>query len=101
MLQEIWEETGNQPKSLANRPTLDPIWLQPYKVYVELSGSRNYSFGGAAEIPFSEFFLYATAHDYTHAEMRCMWEGLHSVDTTFLREQQKRDEERKANKNGT
>jgi hypothetical protein len=84
MLHEIWEETGNKPDSLSNRPTLKELWITPYNVWRELSGSRNYTAGGLAEIPFSEFFLWALAHRYSLDEMASMWEDVHVIDVEWL-----------------
>lgn len=42
--------------------------------------------GGAAEIPFSEFFLWSLAHDYDRSEMECMWEDVHTIDKAWLDE---------------
>jgi len=84
MLQEVWEETGIKPPALTTQPTLVSRWSIPYKVWVELSGSRNYHMGGAAEIPFSEFFMWALAHRYTPLEMECMWEDVHVIDKVWL-----------------
>lgn len=84
MLLEIWEETGTKPPALAARPELARRWVIPYEVWVDLSGSRNYHAGGFAEIPFSEFFLWAVAHRYTPAELECMWEDIHAIDKIWL-----------------
>lgn len=86
MLHEMWQESGKKPDALANRPTLHKRWNIPYSIWVEISGSRNYHAAGAAEIPFSEFFLWAIAHDYTKAELVCMWEDVHTVDRVWLSE---------------
>lgn len=90
MLQEIWRETGQIPKALDSRPVLSERWAEPYKVWAELSGSRNYTAGGPAGIPFSEFFLWALAYGYTREEMTCMWEDMKCIDTTWLAETAKR-----------
>ena len=50
----------------------------------EVSGSRRYHAGGAAEIPFSEFYLSATAHSYTNDELTSMWEDVHKYDVIWL-----------------
>lgn len=49
-----------------------------------MSGSRRYHAGGAAEIPFSEFYLWATAHGYTSEELVSMWEDVHKYDVVWL-----------------
>ena len=90
MLNEVWEATGEKPVALANRPELTDRWHGPHIVWAELSGSRNYTAGGVAEIPFSEFFLWAVAHEYTKAQIQSMWEDLHLFDHTWVRENQKR-----------
>lgn len=95
MLSEMWEETGEKPPALSNRPELDKHWRIPYQVWLELSGSRNYTMGGAAEIPFSEFFLWAHAHGYSKLEMQSMWEDVHTVDRVWLHETQKKAEAEK------
>lgn len=92
MLTEIWEETGQKPAALANRPTLASKWDFPHRVWSELSGSRNYTPGGVAEIPFSEFYMWATAHEYTKSEMQSMWEDLHVFDSIWVSENRKRSQ---------
>ena len=86
MLTEMWEDTGVKPPALENRPKLIERWNYPYRVWLELAGSRRYTAGGAAEIPFSEFYLWAVAHNYDRAEMECMWEDLHIIDKVWLQE---------------
>lgn len=90
MLSEIWEATGEKPAALVNRPELNERWRYPHLVWSELSGSRNYTAGGVAEIPFSEFYLWAVAHEYTKSQMQFMWEDLHLFDRTWVHENQKR-----------
>lgn len=98
MLTEMWEETGTKPPALESRPQLKQRWVIPHEVWRELSGSRNYTPGGLAEIPFSEFFLWAWAHDYTKSEMQSMWEDVHIIDVAWLEEQAKVQEAERATK---
>lgn len=84
MLKQIWEETGVKPPALVTRPQLIERWNQPYRVWIELTGSRRFHTAGAAEIPFSEFFLWAYAHQYDRQEMECMWEDVHIIDKAWL-----------------
>ena len=86
MLMDMWEETGIKPSTLVNRPVLANRWEIPHVVWLELSGSRNYTAAGAAEIPFSEFYFWANAHSYTKAELVSMWEDVHTVDKVWLSE---------------
>lgn len=88
----MWEETGVKPPALENQPVLSQRWVIPHGVWKELSGSRNYTPGGLAEIPFSEFFLWAWAHDYTKAEIQSMWEDVHAIDVAWLEEHTKKQE---------
>lgn len=97
MLQDIWQETGEKPAALANRPELKERWVLTQRVWSELSGSRNYTAGGLAEIPFSEFYLWAVAHEYTKAQMQSTWEDVHLFDKAWVGEHQKKaSEEREA-----
>lgn len=93
MLQDIWRETSLIPKALDSRPVLNERWIEPYKVWAELSGSRNYTAGGPAGIPFSEFCLWALAYGYTREELTCMWEDVRVMDMTWLAETSKRAKE--------
>lgn len=90
MLNEIWEATRQIPQALDRRPILADRWTEPYKVWAELSGSRNYTAGGAAGIPFSEFFLWAVAFRYSREELEYMWEDVHHIDVVWLSETTKR-----------
>jgi len=83
---------GIKPEALVNRPELAERWHIPYRVWKEVDGSRNYTPAGLAEIPFSEFFLWAIAYKYTLTELTSMWEDVHRIDVAWLLEHGKRQE---------
>ena len=87
MLLEMQEETGETPAALLNRPDLHDDWTFPQQIWRELNGSRRYHMGGAAGIPFSEFYLWARAHGFSCTELTDTWEGVHRYDEIWLDEQ--------------
>ncbi len=78
------EETGITPKALLDRPVLVDRWHYPKEVFEDLGGSRRYTAGGAANIPFSEFYLYALAYKFEPDEMVDVWEDLKLIDSIWL-----------------
>lgn len=92
------EETGIEPKALKDRPTLCERWHYPMQVFEELSGSRQYSFDGEANIPISEYDVYARGYGFSPTEWVEVWEDLAVIDTVWLTEVAKK---RKASKKGT
>lgn len=89
----MWEETGIKPQALVDKPALIERWNIPYQVWLELSNSRNYTAGGPAGIPFSEFYMWSKVHNYTNSEAACMWEDISQVDKTWLTETSSRAKE--------
>ena len=83
---------GTKPAALVNKPQLDQRWHIPYAIWQKVEGGRNYTAGGPAELPFSEFYLWAQAYNYTNSELTCMWEDVHVIDTCWLREYGKKQE---------
>lgn len=57
---------------------------------------------GVAEIPFSEFFFYALAHELDRESVRWLWDDFHTLDKTWVgltnEEQRKKSEKPKPNK---
>lgn len=78
------EETGITPKALQDRPELHRRWHYVKEVFDDLSGSRNYTMGGAANIPFSEFYLYAQAYGFSSGDLIDVWQDLRIVDSIWL-----------------
>ncbi len=85
-LTEVWEETGDQPKTLAERPILHKVWHWPYAVFAAVSDSRNYTAGGPAAIPFSEIYLYAMSLGYAPHEVEELYREVHAIDHIWLAE---------------
>jgi hypothetical protein len=77
---------GIVPSALKNRPTLAERWLYARSVWSELHGSRRYTMSGPANIPFSEYALYASIHGFTEAEMVEVWEDFRLIDICWLDE---------------
>ena len=78
------EETGITPKALLDRPVLEQRWSYPRQVFDDLGGSRRYTAGGAANIPFSEFYLYSKAYGFEPDEVTDVWEDLKLIDSIWL-----------------
>ena len=78
------EETGIIPKALQDRPELHRRWDYAKEVFDDLGGSRRYTAGGAANIPFSEFYLYAKAHNFDSEDLIDVWQDLRIVDSIWL-----------------
>lgn len=87
MLLEMADETGVVPPALAKRPELDESWHFPQQIWRELNGSRRYHAAGAAGIPFSEFYLWARAYQFSTLELVDNWESVHRYDEIWLDEQ--------------
>ena len=87
---------GTKPAALVSKPTMDDRWRIPYAIWREVEGSRNYTAGGPAELPFSEFYLWAHAHNYSHSELTSMWEDVHAIDLCWLKEYDKKQEAKRA-----
>ena len=81
---EIYEKTGELPTALKNRPGLPEGWDVPLKVFENVSGSRQSKFSGVGEIPYSEFFLYATSIGYRGADLNDLWEEVHLIDMIYV-----------------
>ena len=83
-LLDIQKETGTTPSALVNRPVLAERWQFADEVFSELSGSRRFTMGGPANIPFSEFYLYAVAHSFSRQETVEVWDDLRQMDNAWL-----------------
>ena len=97
-LLEMQHDTGITPKALLNRPELSNRWVYPKSVFDELSGSRQYTMGGPAEIPITAFFAYAVLYGFTRVQAVETWEDVAIIDGIWLSEVAKRQA---ANKKGT
>lgn len=78
------EETGITPKALLDRPVLEQRWAYAKEIFDDLGGSRRYTAGGAANIPYSEYFLYATAHRFSSEDLIDYWQDLKLIDSIWL-----------------
>ncbi len=77
---------GITPKALQNRPVLDQRWHFANTVFNALTGSRRYTAGGPANIPISEYDVYARGYGFTAMEWRDTWEDLQVIDSIWLTE---------------
>lgn len=80
------EKTGIEPRALKDRPSLSRRWVYPKLVFDDLSGSRRYTASGPANIPISEYGVYAKAYGITGHQWIEVWEDLSIVDTVWLSE---------------
>lgn len=78
------EETGIEPKALKERPVLNQRWVFAKGVFDDLSGSRQYTAGGPANIPISEYDVYARGYGFSRTEWTDTWEDLALIDTLWL-----------------
>lgn len=92
------EDTGIVPKALVDRPTLSERWQYPKSVFDELTGSRQYTINGPAEIPITAFYHYASMYGFSRLDAIETWEDVALIDTVWLSEVAKR---KKADKKGT
>lgn len=84
------EDSGIVPRALATRPTLSQRWVFPKSVYDELSGSRRYTMNGAANIPISEYDVYAKGYGFSKTEWQEVWEDVTLIDSLWLSEANKK-----------
>jgi hypothetical protein len=84
MLLEVQESTGVTPSALLSKPTLASRWTYVYGIFRSLSRSRQYTAGGPAGIPFSEFYAYTLLFDITALHGRQLWEDLLTIDGIWL-----------------
>lgn len=100
-LLEIQRSTGTTPIALRDRPILSERWAFTDEVFTELTGSRNYTAGGPANIPFNQFYLWAKAHRFTLTELTEVWKDLREFDNAWLEALNKKRELDKANQKGS
>lgn len=92
LLLEVQAELGVTPKALESQPTLSRRWEFIKEVFNELTGSRRYTAGGPANIPISEYEVYAKAYGFSQTEYTEYWEDLQVVDSVWLSELAKKRE---------
>lgn len=78
------EETGITPKALLDRPTLIKRWHYAKTIFDDLSGSRNYTAGGPANIPYPVYSMYANDRCFSTEELIDVWEDLAIIDSIWL-----------------
>lgn len=79
-------EAGQPVPALQTRPQLARRWAYTQEVYETLRGSRRYTMGGAANIPFSEFASYANYLEFPQWYAVELWRDLALMDNLFLTE---------------
>ena len=84
------EKEGITPKALKDRPILHKRWHYPKQVFDELTGSRQYTTNGPANIPISEYDVYARGYGFSRQEWRDVWEDMSLIDSIWLSELAKR-----------
>lgn len=80
------EESGITPKALETRPILAERWVYPKSVFDELTGSRRYTMNGPANIPISEYDVYARGYGFSRLEWASIWEDVSTIDSIWLSE---------------
>lgn len=78
------DETGITPKALLDRPVLEERWHYAKSVFDELNGSRRYTMGGPANIPYSEYSRYANDRGFSQHDIIEVWEDLALIDNIWL-----------------
>lgn len=78
------EETGITPKALLDRPSLIQRWHYAKSVFDDLAGSRNYTTGGPANIPYNVYSMYARDRHFTLEDLVDVWEDLSLIDSIWL-----------------
>jgi hypothetical protein len=78
------EETGITPKALVDRPALDQRWHYAKSVFDDLAGSRNYTAGGPANIPYTVYSMYANDRGFSQSDLIDVWEDLSLIDSIWL-----------------
>jgi len=86
MLLEIQERDGIVPKALESRPILNDRWVYSKSVFDELSGSRRFTMNGPANIPISEYDVYARGYGFSRLEWASVWEDVSIIDSIWLSE---------------
>ena len=84
------ENTGIAPRALKDRPELHQRWHFAKEVFDDLTGSRNYTVEGPANIPITAYDCHARGYGFTPSEWRSNWEDLRTSDTVWLEERAKR-----------
>lgn len=85
-------EDGQTVPALLSRPILDRRWTYTREVYETLRGSRRYTMGGAANIPFSEFAAYAKHLNLPLEHGMELWVDVRLMDDLYLSERKARQE---------
>ena len=85
-------DAGQIVPALASKPTLITRWTYTREVYETLRGSRRYTMGGAANIPFSEFASYVSYVNMDKAQALELWTDLKLMDDIWLVEQKARQD---------
>lgn len=75
---------GVTPKALQRRPQLIRRWEYAKELFEELTGSRRYTASGPANIPFSEYYAYASAQGFDQTDLMEFWADLQIVDEVWL-----------------
>lgn len=79
----MWQDTGNKPDALTNRPTLVERWQLPLQLWKKLKGSRPPAMSGATRVPFSEFFFFCFANSLSREDTVWLWEDFSKLDETW------------------
>ena len=60
--------------------------MYPKAVFDELSGSRRFTMNGPANIPISEYDVYARGYGFSYLEWQDIWADVSLIDSVWLSE---------------
>ena len=84
-LKGVYEQTGQTPKALLNRPSLSQFEQPYYEAFQKLSSSRAWTMAGPAPIPFSEIVTYLKFEGITDKDEQDEYVAMiREIDTAFL-----------------
>jgi hypothetical protein len=82
---QIERDTGQTPPALAKRPLPDEWSFKYWRMYQETQGSRQYTFGGPAEIPYPVKILWLNEnHVYDPDERDDFLNVVSQLDNAYI-----------------
>lgn len=78
------ELTGAQTEEQKGAPVLKPWNGWMWDAFMSLSGSRSWTMGGAAAIPFSEVLAYMAWQGIGGEASEVFWQQIRAMDTVFV-----------------
>jgi len=90
------EESGITPKALENRPKLSAHLQYGYKVFWELSETRQSAFAGINRLSLAEFNHYCFLNEIQRQEAQDLWWQISTLDRAFKAYMQEKAEKKPA-----